>query len=538
MTNDEAKILIKWQLLSPYLDRRQQSLWAAAEAETLGHGGARLLSMLTGIPLNTIKLRRRKLRPTIAAAAESRTRGQRSGRFGRPRMEIKDPLKAISRFLDDQPDLTERIRGDLLRGLKKPGSGRGGLTPGQVLRSLVLMRLKNWDYRELRERIDDGLTLRQFTDFYCALVPKHDAFQRSFVRLRPQTVKAINGLIVRAAVELGLENGAKLRVDTTVVQTNIHHPTDDTLLWDVVRVTTRLVRRLANALKLRRIKGFCDRRRSARRRMYEIQRITTRRRHEQQARIYRVLIGIAEAVVGNARAALEMTDKMRGRDRFADMAIEEFRKQIEHFCALGSRVIDQARRRMLDGEQVPNSEKIYSIFEPHTDLIKRGKVRTPIEFGHKVFLAESEQGLITQYEVLNGNPPDELHVAPSLRRHRQAFGRVPELYGSDRGFFNEQNLTSCKQEGVKVVCIPQRGGKKTAEREAYEKSADFKQGRHFRAGIEGRISVLLRGRGMKRCLAQGRDRFELLVGTAVLANNLMRVADLLAKQSSRTRKVA
>jgi len=188
MTNDEAKILKKWQLLSPYLDRRQQSLWAAIEAETLGHGGATLLSMLTGIPLDTIRLRRRKLRPTIGAAAESRTRGQRYGRFGRPRMEIKDPLKAISRFLDDQADLIERIRGDLLRGLKKPGGGRGGLTPSQVLRSLVLMRLKNWDYRELRERIDDGLTLRQFTDFYYAPVPKHDAFQRSFVRLRPRTL--------------------------------------------------------------------------------------------------------------------------------------------------------------------------------------------------------------------------------------------------------------------------------------------------------------------------------------------------------------
>ena len=538
MTNDEAKILKKWQLLSPYLDRRQQSLWAAIEAETLGHGGATLLSMLTGIPLDTIRLRRRKLRPMIRAAAESRTRGQRSGRFGRPRMEIKDPLKAISRFFDDQAELIERIRGDLLRGLKKPGGGRGGLTPSQVLRSLVLMRLKNWDYRELRERIDDGLTLRQFTDFYCAPVPKHDAFQRSFVRLRPRTFKAINDLIVRAAVELGLENGAKLRVDTTVVQTNIHHPTDDTLLWDVVRVITRLVRRLANALELRRISGFCDRRRSARRRMYEIQRITTRQRHEQQARIYRVLIGIAQSVVGNARAALEKTDKMRSRDRFADIALKELRRQIEHFCALGNHVIDQARRRVLDGKQVPNSEKIYSIFESHTDLIKRGKVRTPVEFGHKVFLAESAQGLITQYEVLKGNPPDELHVAPSLRRHRQAFGRVPELYGSDRGFFNEQNLISCKQEGVKVVCIPQRGGKKTADREAYEKSADFKQGQRFRAGIEGRISVLLRGRGMKRCLAQGRDRFELLVGTAVLANNLMRVADLLAKQSSRTRKAA
>ena len=447
-------------------------------------------------------------------------------------------LRAISEFLDAQADLIELIRRDLMRGLKRPGSGRNGLTSSQVLRSLVLMRLKNWDYRELRERIADGLTLRQFTDFYCAPVPKHDAFQRSFVRLTPQTLKAINDLVVQAAVELGLEDGAKLRVDTTVVQTDIHHPTDNTLLWDVVRVVTRLVRRLASALKLRRIKGFRDRTRSARRRMYEIQRMTTRQRHEQQTGTYRALIGIAQEVVGSARVALERTGSMRGRDLLAAMAIEELRKQIEHFCGLGSRVIDQARRRVLNGEQVPNDQKIYSVFEPHTDLIKRGKVRTPIEFGHKVFLAESAQGLITQYKVLNGNPSDEVHVAPSLRRHSHAFGRVPQLYGSDRGFFNEQNLASCKHGGVKVVCIPQRGGKKTAEREAYEKSADFKQGQRFRAGIEGRISVLFRGRGMKRCLAHGKDRFELLVGAAVLANNLMRIADLVAKQSTRTRKAA
>ncbi len=459
---------------------------------------------------------------------------------GKPGVRLEPLLEAISNFLNEQAGMIECIRRDLLRGLKKPGSGRNGLTPSQILRSLVLMRLKNWDYRELRERIADGLTLRQFADFYCAPVPKHDAFQRSFVRLTPQTLKAINELVVQAAVELGLEDGAKLRVDTTVVQTDIHHPTDNTLLWDVVRVITRLVRRLANALERRRIKGFCNRTRSARRRMYEIQRMTTRQRQEQQSGTYRALIGIAEEVVGNARAALETTRSMRGRDVFAAMATEELRKQIEHFCGLGSRVIDQARRRVLDGEQVPNDQKIYSIFEPHTDLIKRGKVRTPIEFGHKVFLAESARGLITQYEVLNGNPSDEIHVTPSLRRHRQGFGRAPELYGSDRGFFSEQNLASCKHDGVKVVCIPQRGGKKTAEREGFEKSANFKQGQRFRAGIEGRISVLLRGRGMKRCLAQGRDRFELLVGAAVLANNLMRIADLLAKQkqSSRRRKAA
>jgi transposase, IS5 family len=129
-------------------------------------------------------------------------------------------------------------------------------------------------------------------------------------------------------------------------------------------------------------------------------------------------------------------------------------------------------------------------------------------------------------------------VASSLQRHRQAFGRAPELYGSDRGFFSELNLASCKHAGVKLVCIPQRGGKRTPKREVYESSAAFKNGQRFRAGIEGRISVLFRGRGMKRCLAEGPDRFELWVGAAVLANNLMRIAAMLTQQSSRRRKAA
>src|ERR1700737_5645952 len=216
---------------------------------------------------------------------------------GKPGVRLEPVLEAISNFLHEQAGMIECIRRDLLRGLKKPGSGRNGLTPSQILRSLVLMRLKNWDYRELRERIADGLRLRQFTDFYCAPVPKHDAFQRGFIRLTPQTLKAVNDLVVQAAVELGLEDGTKLRVDTTVVQTDIHHPTDNTLLWDVVRVVTRLVRRLGKALEPRLIKGFHDRTRSARRRMYEIQRMTTRQRDEEQTGTYRELIGIAEEVV-------------------------------------------------------------------------------------------------------------------------------------------------------------------------------------------------------------------------------------------------
>ncbi len=452
-------------------------------------------------------------------------------------LALEPVLQAISGFLDKHEEMIETIRGDLRRGLKNPDTGRNGLTAQQVLRSLVLMRVKNWDYRELRERIADGYTLRQFTDFYCRPVPKHDAFQRAFIQLTPQTLRTVNALLVQAAVALGLEDGKRLRVDTTVVQTDIHHPTDNTLLWDVVRVVTRLVGRLAAAIE-RRIKGFRNRTRAARRRMQALQRMTTTQRHERQTGKYRELISIAEEVVGRARAALRHTRKVRGKDLLSDLAIEALRKEIERYCGLGERVIDQARRRVIEGEQVPNAEKIYSIFEPHTDLIKRGKVRTPVEFGHKVFLAESAQGLITQYEVLKGNPSDEDHVAPSLRRHKDAFGSAPELYGSDRGFFSYRNLTSCERDGVRLVCIPQRGGGKTPAREAYEKSAAFKKGQRFRAGIEGRISVLFRGRGMKRCLAEGHQRFELWVGAAVLANNLMRIATLLTKRSSRIRRAA
>jgi transposase, IS5 family len=146
-------------------------------------------------------------------------------------VQLDPVLAAISDFIDEHNDIVERVRKDLLRGLKNPDTGRPGLTAPQVLRSMLLMRIKNWDFRELRERIADGYSLRQFTGFYSDDVPLHYAFNRSFNRLTPETVKIVSDAVVQAAVQLGLEDGAKLRVDTTVVETDIHHPTDNTLLW-------------------------------------------------------------------------------------------------------------------------------------------------------------------------------------------------------------------------------------------------------------------------------------------------------------------
>jgi IS5 family transposase len=457
--------------------------------------------------------------------------------FIHQRMQLEPTLKAISEFIDRHAGLVERVRGDLARGLKNPTTGRHGLTAPQVLRSLILMRVKNWDYREVRERIADGYTLRHFTQFHSDRVPKHDAFNRAFNRLTPDTLQAVNDAVIQAAVDRGLEDGTKLRVDTTVVETDIHHPTDNTLRWDSVRVLTRLVRQLARLLPTG-VGPFTNRTRAARRRMHEIQRMTTTERHRRQVPTSRALISVAEQVVKDARAGVDRTE-VADVDSTTRLAVEAIRHEIARHCALGDRVISQARRRVLQGEQGPTEDKLYSIFEPHTDLIKRGKVRKPLEFGHKVFLAESGRGLITQYRVLTGNPADHVHVTPSLAHHTAAFGQAPDLYRSDRGFVNDANIQTCQTAGVRLPCIPQSGGKRSAERAAFEKRPAFKQGQRFRAGIEGRISVLFRGRGMKRALVEGREHVELLIGAAVLANNLMVIAHLLRrKQGGRRRPAA
>jgi len=451
-------------------------------------------------------------------------------------IEVDPTLKAIAAVLDRQTCLAEGVRRDLQRGLKKPATGRHGLTAPQVLRSLILMRIKNWDYRELRERISDGLMLRYFTQFHSRRVPKHDAFSRAVNRLSPATLEAVNKAVIQRAIALGLEDGKKLRVDTTVVETDIHHPTDDRLLWDTVRVLSRLVGKLEKVVPVG-LGSFRNRTRAARRRMLEIERMAARERHTQQVPIYRALIRMAEQAVLEARGGVERARSLEKgvRHRTVVGALEQ---EISWYCDLGDTVTRQARRRVLQGEQVPTEEKIYSIFEPHTDLIKRGKILKPIEFGHKVFLAESGRGLITQYRVLRGNPSDQVHVGASRERHAELFGQAPELYSSDRGFFSLTNLQACHSAGVKCACIPQAGGKLDSQRQALEKSPAFKKGQRFRAGIEGRISVLFRGRGMKRVLVQGRERFELLVGAAVLANNLMVIAALMRRASARGRRRA
>ena len=452
-------------------------------------------------------------------------------------VELEPALEKIRRLLDRHGELVDLVYRDLRRGLKRPGHGRSGMTAEQVLRAFILKSIKAWDLRELRERIADGLTLRIFTAFHAAPVPRHQAFQCCFARLTAETLRALNALIVQAAVDLGIEQGKWLRVDTTVVETDIHFPTDSGLLWDSVRVLTRLMTSLCAEVPQAAVE-FANRSRRARRRMQEISRMTPHQRQRRLRRKYRDLLTVTAEVVRRADRVAEIARQHTPVDLMAALRVDFACQEIGRFTALAERVIDQAERRVFGREVVAAEEKLYSIFETHTDLIKRGKAHKPVEFGHKVLLAESRIGLITDYRVLDGNPGDDGHVRGLLERHERRFGHAPTLFAGDRGFYSPQAVERCQGAGVKAECLPQRGGQKTPQRAAYEKTRAFRRGQRFRAGIEGRISVLFRGRGMKRCLLEGAERFEVFIGAAVLANNLLVLAEQLRRRDRPQRRAA
>ena len=310
-------------------------------------------------------------------------------------VRLEPTLQRISDLLDRQADLVDKVHADLVGSLKRSQTGRDGISAAQVLRSFILLRIKNWNLRELRERIADGYTLRLFSHFHSGCVPNHQTFHRNFNKLQAETIRLLNEAVVDAAVELRLADVRKIRTDTSVVETNIHFPTDSGLLWDVVRVQTRLVNELREELGDRLGGDFSHRTRRARRRMQEISRMTGRTRTRQQVRKYRDLIQVTEEVMqkaaAHARAAKGLLD---GLDPMRAALVSGLAAEIEEFGRLGQRVVDQTRRRVMGGEQVPVEEKLFSIFEPHTDLIVRGKTRTPVEFGHKVRIVESGNGLI------------------------------------------------------------------------------------------------------------------------------------------------
>jgi IS5 family transposase len=395
-----------------------------------------------------------------------------------------------------------------------------------VLRTLVVKHLYDWSYEQTKHFVSDSITLRQFCRVYLQSVPDDTTLIKWANLLQPETLEQLLAHVVELARQLKVTRGRKLRTDGTVVESNIHPPTDSRLLADGVRVLSRALGRARAVLRSAATdtvavgqEVFRNRTRSARNAAREIGR-RARQAKECPQRVYRKLLSITRASVQQAREAIGVLNQV------ATEQSTRVAEHMAHFVPLVEQVIDQTRRRVLLGEQVPVADKIVSLFEPHTDIIRRGKAGRPTEFGHKVWVDEVEGGIVSSYRVLAGNPTDQTQWAPSLTRHQALFDRPPDQMSGDRGMYSPDNEALAQRAGVRRVILPKRGYR-SAKRKEHERQRWFRRGRHYHNGVEGRISVLKRRHGLDRCRYHGKKGFERWVGWGIIAHNLLLIGSAL-----------
>lgn len=430
-------------------------------------------------------------------------------------LKLHRELAAIDAVLEDE-ELFLMIRDDLSKRYPKTLTAGRHSTPAEVvLRMLAVRHLYNLSYAQTEVQVADSLVLRQFCRVYFHAVPDHTTLWKWAQQIQPETLQAFNERVLTIAVRDKLTRGRKLRMDGMVVESNIHHPTDSRLLADSVRVLGRSLSRARTVLEetaglARQV--FRNRTRSARRAARRIARLS--RRGRQHARsTYRHLVNTAQKTVHQAEQVLEALQT------YAPQEGKALIHTLQTFVPRTRQVIDQTVRRVFEKEQVPASEKIVSIFEPHTDIIRRGKANKETEFGHKVWLAEVEGGFISQFRVLDGNPSDDAQWQPTIERHIDQFGHPPWQASADRGVHSPHNEAFAKIAGVKRIILP-RPGRKSPQRLQHERQRWFRRGRRFHVGVEGRISVISRKHGLDRCRDTGKTGFLRWVGWGVIANNL------------------
>jgi len=435
-----------------------------------------------------------------------------------------DPvLMRLDTLLDDDR-VFQTVRGDLAHRFPRTLIDGRPSTPVEViLRMLVVKHLYGWSYEQTECWVSDSLVLRQFCRIYAERVPDDTTLLRWANTLQPATLHQLLDHVVDLAQQRRVTRGRKLRVDSTVVATAIHYPVDSTLLGDGVRVLNRALQRAKLLIQPgsdRARTTFRDRTRSVQHVMRRL--ITTSRQRGEQVTAqlredYGRLIELTEQVAQQAREAREILPP-------GESAGRQVREQLETFIPRVERVITQARRRVLEGRPLPAPEKLVSIFEPHTAIIRKGKLGHPVEFGRVLWLDETEGGIVSRFAILSGNPDDAQQVAPSLEHHISRFGRAPRLLTGDRKVSSPEGERSARDRGVQQVVLPQ-AGRRSRERRVYEQQRWFQRGRRWRAGIEGRISVLKRRHKLARCLYHGSDGMERWVGWGVLAHNLLKIAE-------------
>ena len=439
-------------------------------------------------------------------------------------LDFEPQLAQLDRLLDDD-ELFNAVRADLARRYPRTRTRGRPSTPVEViLRLLVVMRLYGWSYAQAEYFVNDSLVLRQFCRLYLHKVPDDTTLIRWANLIGPDTLARLNDRVVRLAHREKVTRGRKLRVDTTVVETNIHYPTDSGLIGDGVRVVSRLLRRaraVLGAAAAAMGEAFRSRVRSVRALSQQLHRAARRKGEEAAAAVrtlYGRLIATATRTAAQGRRVLGALGRAAG---------EQARRLAARLGTFGPRLaqgIGQARRRVLEGAAVPAKEKLLSLFEPHTQISPRHTAGKAAEFGRKIRLDEVEGGIVTGYQVLpQGGGQDQPYLADSLEEHRRHFGRAPELLAADRGLSSPGNERLAREAGVRRVAMP-HVGKASAERQRQEKERWFRRGYRFRAGIEGRIHVLRRDYGLGRCRYHGEAGMGRWVGWGVVAHNLVRIA--------------
>lgn len=446
----------------------------------------------------------------------------------------EDWMRHVDAVLEDPVLLDVAYEALACRWKNSRTRGRKGTPVDVVVRLLVLKHMRNWSYAVLEREVRSNLVYRQFTRIGAAKVPDAKTLGKLGLALGPAIIEQIHQRVVAIAQEQEVISGRKMRVDTTVVETDIHYPTDASLLGDGVRVLTRAMKRIANlagcvGAKLR------DRTRSTRRCLVQIGRASRSRGEQGKQRMwqcYRRLMAIAGRVVGQAkRFVREVADGIkRGRGILDQAVIEGHRQYLESMVPRVQQVLRQTRER-IDNGNTHAPGKIVSLFEPDTEIIRKGKAGKPTEFGKMVKIQEAEQQIVTHYEVYDQRPSDSDLLIPSLEVHEQQFGHAPRLVTADAGFFSTSNEANAHARGVERVAIP-HFGTKSAQRRAVQKKRWFRNAQKWRTGCEGRISLLKRRHGLNRCRYKGPAGMKRWVGLGVIADNLINIARAMAASAA------
>jgi len=426
--------------------------------------------------------------------------------------EFEEKYKRISDLLDENPKILDRVDRDLSENLGVSRKGRRSrYTSENILRALLVLRIEGLSYRDTVVRIADSILLHDFVRLGTRTVMDHTFLCRCFDAIGPETWEALVGLQVADAARAGRADPAQIRTDTTVVEADIHWPTDSSLLWDSWRVLVRLLRRARPYVpEIARHRFHRDK---ARRDYLFITRYihsTSKSRRREVRRRMRRLIESVERVRGVAEK-LAGSPALASEPKLAAMA-EKLFEQIE----IARAITEAARRAALSGEKVPASERLFSVHETHVELIKRGKSRHPVQFGHVVQLTQTRQKLITNYSVFENQPSDHDLLDETLEKHNVQFGAYPEVVTADGGFHPTQEEMDAIREKVPNVAVPQRVRDWADEALRIWKA--------FRAGIEGTISTLKRAFGLSRCLFRGFKHFASSVGLSVFCHNLVCLA--------------